>query len=102
MKIPQKSSEFAHKVLQLLAFCTIESSGFDKLNALAEAVIVDVEQLSFSPEKRLLDRNALFEICTCLITVTSEDKVILAHYSVKEYLDSERIKLGPATSFQIS
>ena len=102
MKIPQKSSRFAHKVLQLLAFCTIDSSGFDKLNALAEAVIVDVEQLSFSPEKRLLDRNALFEICTCLITVTSEDEVILAHYSVKEYLDSERIQLGPATSFQIS
>lgn len=102
MKIPQKSSKFAHKVLQLLAFCTIESSGFDELNTLAEAVIVDVEQLSFSPEKRLLDRNALIEICTCLITVTSEDKVILAHYSVKEYLDSERIQLGPATSFQIS
>lgn len=102
MKIPQKSSKFAHKVLQLLAFCTADRCGFDKLNALAEAVIVDVEQLSFSPEKRLLDRNALFEICTCLITVTSEDKVILAHYSVKEYLDSERIKLGPATSFQIS
>lgn len=102
MKIPQKSSKFAHKVLQLLAFCTADRCGFDKLNALAEAVIVDVEQLSFSPEKRLLDRNALFEICTCLITVISEDKVILAHYSVKEYLDSERIKLGPATSFQIS
>lgn len=104
MKIPQKSSKFAHKVLQLLAFCTSNYCGFDfdKLNALAEAVIVDVEQLSFSPEKRLLDRNALIEICTCLITVTSEDKVILAHYSVKEYLDSERIQLGPATSFQIS
>lgn len=101
MKIPRKSSKFAHKVLQLLAFCTTNDC-FDKLNALAEAVIVDVEQLSFSPEKRLLDRNALFEICTCLITATSEDKVILAHYSVKEYLDSERIKLGPATSFQIS
>lgn len=102
MKIPQKSSKFAHKVLQLLAFCTADRCGFDKLNALAEAVIVDVEQLSFSPEKRLLDRNALIEICTCLITVTSEDKVILAHYSVKEYLDSERIQLGPATTFQIS
>ena len=102
MKIPRKSSKFAHKVLQLLAFCTTDNCGFDKVNALAEAVIVDVEQLSFSPEKRLLDRNALVEICTCLITVTSEDKVILAHYSVKEYLDSERIQLGPAMSFQIS
>lgn len=100
MKIPRKSSKFAHKVLQLLAFCNY--CRFGKLNTLAEAVIIDVEQLSFSPEKRLLDRNALFEICTCLITVTSEDEVILAHYSVKEYLDSERIKLGPATSFQIS
>lgn len=99
MKIPQKSSKIAHKVLQLLAFHNYE---FKHIDALAEALAVDVEQLSFSPEKRLIDRNALFEICTCLVTLTENTNVILAHYSVKEYLVSERIRLGPATSFQIS
>ena len=75
---------------------------FSTLNALAEAVVVDVEQLSFSPEKRLLDKNYLFEICTCLITLTSKEEVRLAHYSVKEYLFSERIQRSPTASFQIS
>lgn len=108
MNIPQKHRKIAYKVLQLLAYDTNISGlchkkiSFKNYDALAEAVIVDVEQLSFSPEKRLLDRNALFEICTCLITLTGNDTVILAHYSVKEYLVSERIQLGSAASFQIS
>ncbi|MCJ1347421.1 hypothetical protein MMC31_005646 [Peltigera leucophlebia] len=93
MKIPQKSAKL---------HINYGGSRFQELNVLAEVVVVDVEQLSFSPEQRLLDRNALFEICTCSITLTSEDKVSLAHYSVQEYLVSERIQLGPATSFQIS
>lgn len=100
MKIPPKSSRLAHKVLQLLAFRNGHISF--TLNELAEAVVVDVEQLSFSPEKRLLDKNYLFEICTCLITLNSNGRVGLAHYSVKEYLVSDRIQRGPTTSFQIS
>ena len=58
MKIPQKSSRLAHKVLQLLAFD--DEKLFSTLNALAEAVVVDVEQLSFSSEKRLFDKNDVF------------------------------------------
>lgn len=100
IKIPQESSRLAHKVLQLLAFD--DENRFSTLNALAEAVVVDVEQLSFSPEKRLLDKNDLFEICTCLITLTSKEEVRLAHSSVKEYLVSERIQHGPTKAFQIS
>lgn len=99
MSIPRKSSKIAHKVLQLLAF---QNGMFQHIDVLAEALAVDVEQLSFNPEKRPIDRNALFEICTCLVTLTKNNYVIMAHYSVKEYLVSERIRLGPATSFQIS
>ena len=99
MRIPRESSKIAHKVLQLLAFHAYD---FQSIDVLAEALAVDVEQLLFNPEKRLIDRNALFEICTCLVTLTNKDEIILAHYSVKEYLVSERIQLGPATSFQIS
>lgn len=101
MKIPQRFSNIAHKVLQLLAF-NVNDKEYSDLYVLAEAVVVDVEQLSFSPEKRLLGPYSLFEICTCLITFTSEEQVKLAHYSVKEYLVSERIQRGPAISFQIS
>lgn len=99
LQIPQKSGRIAHKVLQLLAFDN--ENLFSTLNALAEAVVVDVEQLSFNPEKRLLDKNYLFEICTCLITLTSKEEVRLAHYSVNEYLVSERIQRSLTASFQI-
>lgn len=85
--------------MQLLAF---HGQLFQQIDVLAEAVVGDVEQLSFNPEKRLLDLNALFEICICLVTLTNENNVILAHYSVKEYLFPERMQLGPAKSFQIS
>ena len=69
---------------------------------LAEAVIVDVEHLIFSQNDRLLSLDDLFEICTCLITSTEFGGVKLAHYTVKEYLVSERIKDSPARQFQIS
>ena len=63
MKLPQRFSKIAHKVLQLLAFDTNDTDGnFHKLNSLAEAVVVDIEQHSFSPKKRFLDPMSLFEI----------------------------------------
>lgn len=99
--IPVNKRKIAHKVLQFLAFDEDDnlSGNADKL---AEAVIVDVEQLSFKPEYRFLDRNSLFEICTCLITLTTDGRVILAHYSVKEYLISKRMRHSQAAAFQIS
>lgn len=99
--IPVSKRKTAHKVLQLLSFDTYGIlSRFPYM--LAEAVVVDVEKLSFKPEHRFLDQNSLFEICTCLITRTVEGHVILAHYSVKEYLMSNRIQHSRASAFQIS
>lgn len=87
-------------MLQILAFDDI--GRFNHLDLLAEAVIVDVEQLALKPEYRFLDKNALFEICTCLVTLDGYDEVNLAHYSVKEYLISDRIQRSTAAAFQIS
>ncbi|MCJ1348123.1 hypothetical protein MMC31_006354 [Peltigera leucophlebia] len=100
MKIPVKKRMVAHKILQLLAFDDIGIYGDPDL--VAEAVIVDVEQLTFKPEYRFLDQDALFEICTCLITLDGYHKVNIAHYSVKEYLVSNRIQHSTAAAFQIS
>lgn len=88
--IPVKKRKTAHKVLQLLSFDTDGTFSRDPY-MLAEAVVVDVEKLSFKPEYRFLDQNSLFEICTCLITLTTNGRVILAHYSVSR-----------ASAFQIS
>lgn len=85
--------------------------GITKLGALLDALAVDVERCTFSRDNRVLDPEALLEVCTCLITITPgedapDDKnyfeVQLAHYTVKEYLVSDRISRGSATTFQMS
>jgi hypothetical protein len=95
--ISAKNSKFAHRALQLLAF----DSNIIWLSELAEAVVVNDEQCSFDLDDRFLDPKDLLEICTCLITYDEDEypQVQLAHYSVKEYLVSERMR---AVTFQIS
>lgn len=100
LNILPRHRRIAHKALQLLAFHGDEFGG--DVKSLAEAVIVDVEHLTFSPNDRFLSPDDLFEICTCLITCTEHCGVKLAHYTVKEYLVSGRIKHSPATHFQTS
>jgi hypothetical protein len=100
--IHPRHRRIAQKVLALLAF---HSDIFDDdggAAALAEAAIIDVERLKFDPKDRLLSHGDLFEICSCLITESGENGVKLAHYTVKEFLVSERIKNSPATEFQTS
>ncbi len=72
---------------------------------------MDIERCTFSRDNRILDPEALLEICTCLITITPEkdaeddknfSRVQLAHYTVKEYLLSDRIGHSSASSFQMS
>jgi hypothetical protein len=85
--------------------------GITTLGALLDALAVDVERCTFSRENRVLDPEALLEVCTCLITIMPRDdaqgdkdyfEVQLAHYTVKEYLISDRIGRGSAATFQIS
>lgn len=99
--------KIAYKILQLLA----SDSGITRLGALLDALSVDVERCTFSRENRILDPEALLEVCTCLITITpdedaEDDKnffwVQLAHYTVKEYLFSDRIGHSSASTFQMS
>jgi hypothetical protein len=73
------------------------------LTQLAEAVVVDVDQCAFAPQNRLLDPANLLEICICLIAEDEmENTVSFAHYTVAEYLVSQRISNGPAAEFKIS
>jgi hypothetical protein len=95
--ISARNIKFARRAFQLLAF----DHSIISLSELAEAVVVNDEQCSFDPADRLMDPEDLLEICTCLIAYDEEEfpQVQLAHYSVKEYLVSERAR--PAI-FQIS
>jgi hypothetical protein len=97
LSIHPRHRRIAHTALALLSFYSIDFDDDDGAATLAEAAIVDVEQLKFDAKDRLLSLDDLFEICSCLITKTGENAIKLAHYTVKEYLVSEQIKNSPAT-----
>jgi ankyrin repeat protein len=104
--IPAENVKFARRALQLLAF----DFGINTLGALVEAVIFDDTTCAFVEDDRFLSPKDILEICTCMITCDELRKgggdgylelspVRLAHYSVKEYMTSERMK---GTTFGIS
>jgi NACHT domain len=89
--IPAKDVEFARRAFHLLAAGRVVFT----LAQLAEAVIVDDVKCTFTTNDRFVDPDDILEICTCLITLNKgpDCYVSFAHYSVQEYLFSERIKL---------
>jgi hypothetical protein len=96
IKIHPKNRTYAKRALQLLSIKFI-----DTLEELTEAVIVDVDRCALNTDDRFLNPEGLLDICTCLITFQKNAKpeVRLAHYSVQEYLVSERMT---ATFFKTS
>jgi ankyrin repeat protein len=78
------------------------------LEELAEACVIDnTQDPAFDPEERLLSSNSIVSILTSLVTLVSVEEgnrseIRLAHFSVKEYLISDRISRGPAAAFRIT
>ena len=84
------------------------------LEEVAEAAVVDPDT-AFDPDERLPDPNYVLEILGSLVTVSSKGvssdasdddsnclpgrEIRLAHFSVKEYLISERIRRGEVSEF---
>lgn len=64
-------------------------------------------RVAVSPEQHFYHGSDLRDFCGCLITVTdtiysNHEFVLLAHYTVKEYLYSDRMRRGPASFFALS
>jgi ankyrin repeat domain-containing protein 50 len=97
------------------------------VDELAEAVVLGPDKCSLNNRDRLLDPYEVLDICSSLVVLGNGDKqdtdedddqskngneedekvqpreiVSFAHFSVKEYLISERIRKGPASSFSVS
>ena len=91
-----------HVFLQWLAFSTRTLD----LEELAEVVAVDFsddESPKYAPERRYQDIRDVLEKCSGLvITIDDENAVKLAHFSVKEYLLSKKIKEGSWRHFAIN
>ena len=93
--IPSESQILARKILHLLS-----SSYVEDLESLLHLLAVDLDRLSYSKENTPLNRYAPIEVCTCLVTYNDiDDRITLAHYTVKEYIMSLRIAKGPAILF---
>ena len=73
--------------------------------ALMDAIAVEVEGKGrFARRKRFQDVTDVLEICVCVVTVdvsTEDETARIAHFSVQEYLESDRIKIQKASVFSL-
>ncbi|KAH6666209.1 hypothetical protein B0J14DRAFT_199342 [Halenospora varia] len=107
--IDEEYSQDALRILQWLVYSARPLC----IEEAAEVVAIDIKQSQFDPENRLRDPRDLLTICSSLVTtvlVTTESnngasnettELKLAHFSVKEYLVSDRIREGVAFQYDI-
>jgi ankyrin repeat protein len=109
--IDEEYSQDAFKILQWLAY----SARPLRIEEVAEVVAVEIDDSPrFHPENRLLEPRDVLTICSALVTAATRTmqcrlssntyeavELRLAHYSVKEFLLSDRVKTGPASRFCI-
>jgi hypothetical protein len=105
--INKDDAEYAIRILRWLTFSARPLS----VEEVAEVVAIDLARNpAFDCDEVLEDPLEVLDICSSLITITTVEKiwdrpgtqiVALAHYSVQEYLMSDRIKQGPAKQYSM-
>jgi hypothetical protein len=103
--INEDDSEYAIRILRWLTFCCRPLL----VEEIAEVVAIDVERSrAFNSEEVLEDPLEVLSICSSLVTITATEDhlstkriVTLAHYSIKEYLSTERILQSRAARYSI-
>ena len=96
MKISDADRKKARALLQWLAF----SARPMRLEEIGEAIVVVPGRYPFNHEDRFCDPSEVLQICSSLVDLSEDGFTLrLAHYSVKEYIISERILLGAASAF---
>jgi ankyrin repeat protein len=105
--ISEEDCEYAMRILQWLTFSARPLS----VEEIAEVVAIDVARdPAFDRDEVLEDPLEALNICSSLVTITlnkAEGRrpdyriIALAHYSVREYLVSDRIKQGQAKQYSM-
>jgi hypothetical protein len=106
--INEEYSKYAMRILQWLTFSARPLS----VEEVAEVVAIDVTvNPAFDRDEVLEDPLEALNICSSLVTVTTNKAkrssnpaqriIALAHYSVQEYLVSDRIKQGSAKQYSM-
>lgn len=92
---------YVSKILKWLAYSTEPL----QLKQVAEIVTLGVEEIPrVNVERRLQEPEDILTVCSSLITFSGEEAkdtvtIQLAHFSVKEYLVSDRIRHGKAKAY---
>lgn len=112
--ISEEDSEYAIRILRWLTFSSRPLS----IEEVAEVVAIDVgHEPAFNRDEVLEDPLEALSICSSLVTVATakipslewwddgldmaRQVLVLAHYSVKEYLTSERNWQGPVSRYSL-
>ncbi|EMD65035.1 hypothetical protein COCSADRAFT_317254 [Bipolaris sorokiniana ND90Pr] len=108
--INEQDRDFAMRILRWLTFSERPMS----VEEIAEVVAIDVaRELAFDRDEVLEDPLEVLNICSSLVTITTKEQdgteriesaqriITLAHYSVQEYLVSERIKQGQSKQYSM-
>lgn len=106
--ISEADSKYALRTLQWLTFSARPLS----LEEVAEAVAIDVTRdPAFDRDDIIEDPLEILIICSGLVTLTTDNErdtsrsprriIALAHYSVQEYLVSDRIRQGQAKAYSM-
>src|SRR5205814_2331503 len=92
--------EYSQDALQILQWLVYSARPL-RIDEVVDAIAVcsDSDYL-FDVESRLPDPQDILTICSSLVTLVGVE-IRLAHFSVKEYLMSERIQKGPAPQYSI-
>jgi ankyrin repeat domain-containing protein 50 len=94
--IDNEDREHAHRALELLAF----SKRPLRVEEVAEAIIIVPGCKPFDIDDRFFDPKDVLSICACLVKrVPDSNDLVLAHYSVQEFLLSHRIHQSTAAYF---
>jgi hypothetical protein len=106
--ISEEYAEYAMRILQWLTFSARPLS----VEEVAEVVAIDVARdPAFDRDEVLVDPLEALDICSSLVTITKNEEdgrlgptqqiIALAHYSVQEYLVSDRIRQGSAKQYSM-
>ncbi|KAF4419067.1 Vegetative incompatibility HET-E-1 [Fusarium acutatum] len=100
LRIPQDDWKFVSHAFQWLWFygeLDPDGTGIPSV-LLLDAIESSMSRIDSHNDDVLYNPERLFELCGCLIN-SLMDSVSFAHYTVKEYLNSERIRQGPLIAF---
>ncbi|KAK0739522.1 hypothetical protein B0T21DRAFT_382536 [Apiosordaria backusii] len=98
LNIDEDSAEDARKVLTLLCTATRPLT----IPELIEAIAVELgDPPSFNRDSLLSGEDDILYICPGLLEFDQDSNVRIAHYSVQEFLESDRISKSKAAKFHI-